>query len=222
MGTQSEGEAGWGQGVRETLFAGFCWLQHGYTPHKFLSSYPPLKFVSERIILDGTPRQIVFELQKVDEDNLYKLVKLIEDHFQNELGFSVGKVHQLAGLKAVEFIQDVQRERKQQTAAPAGDQEAKKPAYQPKQDIIDLINKNKGSFRGWLANAQLEIDGIVIPTGKENPVIDYSQGQRIFYDAYEKDFLKHGRGLKSVQDSLKKKTSKKVKKRGSSGEVQGV
>ena len=47
------------------------------------------------------------------------------------------------------------------------------------QPTIVAIRKNKGSFRGWLANAQLEIDGIVIPTGKENPVIDYSQGHDV-------------------------------------------
>lgn len=112
-----------------------------------------------------------------------------------------------------------------QTADPAEDQEAKdeipptKPAYQPKQGIIDLINKNKGSFRGWLAVAQLEVDGIVTLKGKDNPLIDYSQGQRIFYDAYEAVFLKHGRVLKNVQDSLKKKTANKVKNRGSFRDV---
>jgi hypothetical protein len=79
------------------------------------------------------------------------------------------KISQFEGfIDVLESIVELQP----QTAAPPVVQETKKdttpitPAYQPKQDIINHIDNNKGSFRGWLAVAHLEIDGIVSPKGK--------------------------------------------------------
>ncbi len=109
------------------------------------------------------------------------------------------------------------------TAAPPVVQETKKdttpitPAYQPKQDIINHIDNNKGSFRGWLAVAHLEIDGIVSPKGKCQ--IDRVKGCEIFYKAYETHFMKNDRTFEKVKESLKKQKSDKVKNRGSLRDV---
>jgi hypothetical protein len=76
--------------------------------------------------------------------------------------------------------------------------------YQPKQDIIDRIEGNKGSFRGWKRTAQNELDTIQKSTGSGRDQLDKKNACEVFYCAYEPQFKKHGRDFEKVYDALRK------------------
>lgn len=143
MGEKPAGGAGWydrysDSFINEPLYAGLCWLEHGYSLHKSLQSYDSLIWVDERFILEGTPRQIIFQLRKLDREKLEKLVELIEGNYQKECGYIFGILHRSSGQEAIDFIQQVLKEKQHselevmKIAANAVGQEAKPKNKKPR------------------------------------------------------------------------------------------